>query len=103
MFLQDIKIYSRIPEIRGNVRQVYVAKLVGVLTLLVFMPFILLGVAAIVLVHIFDFIGQLALYPTKIISSWLHEYQRKMVNSAHSKVALKEIYERIGVDLDENI
>lgn len=74
----------------------YAAKLTGLLTLVVFSPLILLGLLSIAVVHVFDFLGQIALWVPHKITDWLEEFQRNQINSAHAKIQLEEIQHRVG-------
>ena len=74
----------------------YAAKLTGFLTLVVFSPLILVGLLSIAVVHAFDFIGQIALWPAHKITDWLHDYQRNQIRTAHSKLDIETIQKRTG-------
>jgi hypothetical protein len=82
-------------------RQIYMAKAAGLLTLLVFSPLIILGIISIGVVHAFDYIGQAVLWPAHKITDWLQEYQRDQIRSGHAVLPLEEIQARVGIKDDD--
>jgi len=100
-YFRDLKVYKLFPELRATIRQTYIAKLAGLLTLLLFSPLIAIGVISIGLVHLFDLVGQYSLWPAHKITNWLHDYQRDQIRSAHSVVPIDKIQERLG-DQDDD-
>lgn len=93
---RDFKTYHKCPEIRAHVRQMYAAKLAGIITVVIFSPLLVVGLAAIGIVHLFDYIGQFSLWPAHKITGWLHEYQRSQITSAHAILSIEEIQTRTG-------
>lgn len=93
---ENIRIFRKCPELRREVALVEFSKVSSVLTMVIFSPLIVLGLIAIGIVHLFDYIGQWALWPAHYITNWLHEFQRETVRTAHSKLTIEEIQERTG-------
>ena len=100
IFLKDLQVYRKCPEIRSNVRQIYMAKLGSLFTLVIMSPLLLLGLVSIAIVHVFDFVGQIALWPLHKTTDWLQEFQRNTIRDGHSKLPLEEIARRTGQDVD---
>jgi len=99
--LENIRIFRKCPELRREVLLVELSKASSFLTMVIFSPLILIGLIAIGVVHVFDYIGQAALWPAHYITNWLHEFQRETVRTAHSKLTIEEIQERTGKKLPE--
>lgn len=100
---RDINTYITCPEIRASLRQMCVAKIAGIMTVVIFSPFVLIGLISIMFVHVFDFIGQIFLWPTHKLTTWLYEFQRNKIREAHSIMSLDDIQERLGDKKHENI
>lgn len=77
------------------------AKVAGLLTLLVFSPLILLGIISIGVVHAFDYIGQIVLWPAHKMTDWLQEYQRDQIRAAHAIMPIDDIQARVGIKNDD--
>lgn len=68
--------------------------------MVVFSPLILVGLISIAVVHVFDYIGQYALWIPHRITDWLFEYQRTQIRGAHAKLPVEKIQERTGRNVD---
>ena len=95
--LENIQIFRKCPELRREVALVELSKASSILTMLIFSPLILVGLLSIAIVHLFDYVGQFALWPAHHITNWLHEFQRETIRTAHSKLTIEEIKERTGI------
>ena len=103
LMLRDIKTYITCPELRATMRHMYAAKVASIMTVIIFSPLILFGLVSIGLVHIFDLMGQIFLWPTHKITTWLYDFQRNKILEAHSIIPLDNIQERLGDKEHENI
>jgi len=101
--LKNFKIFRKCPEIRREVILVELSKASSILTMVIFSPFILVGLIAVGLVHVFDYVGQAALWPAHYITDWLHNLQRETIRTAHSKLTIEEIQKRTEKTSDEDL
>jgi hypothetical protein len=102
-FRDNIQIFRKCPELRREVMLIELSKASSVLTMVIFLPLLLVGLVAITVVHVFDYVGQAALWPAHYITNWLHELQRDTIRTAHSKLTVEEILARTGKTSDEDL
>lgn len=93
---RQLRIYQACPEIRSNMRRMYLAKMMAWMTVIISSPLLLVSLLCVGLVHVFDFIGQYTVWPAHRAVEWLHEYQRSQIRQAHSIVDVETIQQRIG-------
>lgn len=99
---RELTIYRHCPEIRSNMRQLYLSKGMGIATIIVFSPLLAISLFTVLVVYVFDHLGQWTVYPAHKLTEWLHEYQRDQIREAHSHLSVETIQKRIG-EHDENL
>ena len=98
----DIKTFQSCPEIRGYIVRMYVAKLAGILTVIITSPILLFGLIVAGLHWLLDRIGGALFFPFNFLINWLEEYQAEQIKTAHSIISIEDIQKRNGVE-DEDL
>jgi len=94
---RDFCTYRHCPEIRANIRLVWTAKMLGWASLILLSPFLLIGIVAIGIVNVVDFIGKHALWLPHKATAWLFHFQQNQIKNAHDILDIDEINVRLGV------
>jgi hypothetical protein len=100
--LRELKIYRLCPEIRGNMRRLYLSKAMSIATVVLLSPILLISLTSAMIVHVFDYVGQYTVWPAHKLAEWLHGYQRDQIREAHAILDIPTIQKRIG-EHDEDL
>ena len=94
----DWAVFRHVPELRTYVLLMWGAKLLGWSTLVIMSPLFLVGMLAIGIVMVMDYVGRMALWAPHKVTAWLYKFQQDQIRNAHDEVSIDEIHERIGTD-----
>ena len=100
--LRELKIYRLCPEIRGNMRRLYLSKAMSIATVVLLSPILLISLLSALMTYVFDYVGQYTVWPAHKMTEWLHGYQRDQIREAHAVLDIQTIRQRIG-EQDEDL
>lgn len=96
MRFRFLRIYWHCPEIRQEMRNQLLSKLVLWMSVLILSPLIVLGILSELLLYFFEKAGSIILWLPWEVVNYLNGYAIEQTRVAHAKLPSMQIQERIG-------